>query len=371
MKLPEVSNLDKILQWESIKESYIEIKGKKYKSYRVIHNTALGPAKGGIRFHPSVDEEELKMLSLLMTIKNALVGLPFGGAKGGITVDPKQLSTEDLKCLSRKYVLAFHNEIGPWKDIPAPDVNTNSTIMAWMLDMYERIKGKRVPAAFTGKPVELGGIKFREYSTSYGAYVIMQEIIKDKSKKIAIQGAGNAGGHLAKLLYENGYNVVAISDSTSGIYSERLNVLDALEYKSKNGSFIDYKAQQIDNKALLELNVDYLVLAAIENQINDKNVDYIKAQVIIEVANHPIDPAVDEKLNLIVPDVLANSGGVIGSYMEWAYNLSGNFLDEEQMKEKTKNIILKIFKQIYGKKMREKAWEIAIKRILAAEKYRE
>lgn len=369
---------EELLDWENIHIAKLKVGDKEYEAYRVIHSTALGPSKGGIRFHPGVNEHELKMLSLLMSLKNSLVELPYGGAKGGVKVDPKTLSRDQLKALSKEYAIAFSDIIGTWKDIPAPDVNTNSQIMAWMLDAYQHAKDTRDMGMFTSKPIELGGIAFREISTSYGGFVIIEYIVKELEKRnmsIAIQGVGNVGGNLAKMLYEAGYKVVALSDSTSAIYDPKgLDVDKALDYKRKNGSFQGYNAEQIDNNALLELNVDMLVPAALELQITEKNVHKIKAKWIVEMANNPIDWKVDEQLeSIVVPDILANSGGVIGSYMEWVYNITGNYMDENTMKERLKDRILSKFKRLLSmdrKHMRNNAIREAAERIIKANELR-
>ncbi|MCX8154608.1 MAG: Glu/Leu/Phe/Val dehydrogenase [Candidatus Micrarchaeota archaeon] len=367
-----------LLNWEGIHHAKIEIGDNKYDAYRVIHDTSLGPSKGGIRFHENVNEEELKMLSLLMTLKNSLMELPYGGAKGGVRVNPKSLSKDELRELSKKYAVAFRDIIGTWKDIPAPDVNTNSQIIAWMLDAYQNSVGTRDMAMFTSKPVELGGIHFREISTSFGGFVIVEYIAKNIERKnitVAIQGSGNVGGNLAKMLYESGYRVVAISDSKSGIFNrDGLNISEALKHKEINGSFEGYRAEQIDNKQLLELDVDVLIPAALELQIDEKNYRYIRAKWIVEMANNPIDWRVDGMLgSYVVPDILANSGGVIGSYMEWIYNLTGNYLDENTMKERTKDKILSKFIKILQKNrenMREEAIREACERVLRAKRLR-
>ncbi|MEM0356228.1 MAG: Glu/Leu/Phe/Val dehydrogenase [Candidatus Anstonellales archaeon] len=367
-----------LIDWEGIYHSKIRAGDKLYDAYRVIHDSSLGPSKGGIRFHPNVTEEELKMLSLLMSLKNSLMELPYGGAKGGVVVDPKRLSREELKELSRNYANAFRDIIGTWKDIPAPDVNTNSQIIAWMLDAYQNAVGTRDMGMFTSKPVELGGIAFREVSTSYGGFVIIDYIAKNierRNLKIAIQGAGNVGGNLARMLDEAGYKVIAISDSKGGVYNENgLDIADLLAYKQQHGSFEGYRGNSIDNKEILELDVDVLVPAALEMQIGEHNYNYIKAKWIVEMANNPVDWNVDDRLNsIIVPDILANSGGVIGSYMEWVYNITGNYLDEETMKQKTRDRILNKFLKLFSKDpkhMRENAIREAADRIVRARKLR-
>ncbi|NPA22402.1 MAG: Glu/Leu/Phe/Val dehydrogenase [Candidatus Micrarchaeota archaeon] len=371
-------NTQLLMNWKTVRSAVIEMDGQKYQAYRIIHNDALGPSKGGIRFHPDVNEEEVKFLAMTMSLKNSLMGLPYGGAKGGLKVDPKTLTREQYKKLSKKYAVAFHDMFGPWKDIPAPDVNTNPQVMAWMLDAYERVTNTHAPATFTGKPIELGGIPLRQYSTSYGGFVIIEEIrkIEGKAPTVAIQGAGNAGGNLARLLQEAGYKVVAISDSKGAIYQpEGLDAQKVLDYKKEHKTLADYPGtQHISNEELLTLDVDILVPAALENQITTKNAEDVKARWIVELANGPIAPDADDLVKgTIVPDILANSGGVIGSYLEWTYNLSGNFHSEEAMKEKLASLVLKVFKELYAqdpKKMRENALRKAVERIEKAEKLR-
>ncbi len=371
-------NTEILMNWKTVRKATIEVMGKKYQALRIVHNDALGPSKGGIRFHPQVTEEEVKFLSMAMSLKNSLMELPYGGAKGGVVVNPKELSKMELKMLSRKYSVTFHDMFGPWKDIPAPDVNTNPQIMAWMLDAYEKVTGTHAPATFTGKPVELGGIPLRQYSTSYGGFVIIEKIreMEGKVPVVAIQGSGNAGGNLGLLLQEVGYKVVAISDSKGGIYNkEGLDIKRVLQYKKENRTLADFPGvEHISNEELLTLDVDVLAPAALENQITTKNASDVKARWIVELANGPIAPDADDLVNgIIVPDILANSGGVIGSYLEWAYNLSGNFHDEEAMKEKLKRQVLKVFVELYQKdpkKMRENAIRKAVERIEKAEKLR-
>ncbi len=371
-------NTEILMNWKTVRKATIEVMGKKYQALRIVHNDALGPSKGGIRFHPQVTEEEVKFLSMAMSLKNSLMELPYGGAKGGVVVNPKELSKMELKMLSRKYSVTFHDMFGPWKDIPAPDVNTNPQIMAWMLDAYEKVTGTHAPATFTGKPVELGGIPLRQYSTSYGGFVIIEKIreMEGKVPVVAIQGSGNAGGNLGLLLQEAGYKVVAISDSKGGIYNkEGLDIKRVLQYKKENRTLADFPGvEHISNEELLTLDVDVLAPAALENQITTKNASDVKARWIVELANGPIAPDADDLVNgIIVPDILANSGGVIGSYLEWAYNLSGNFHDEEAMKEKLKRQVLKVFVELYQKdpkKMRENAIRKAVERIEKAERLR-
>ncbi|MCD6368121.1 MAG: Glu/Leu/Phe/Val dehydrogenase [Candidatus Aenigmarchaeota archaeon] len=370
--------------FKRIKREEIELNGNKYPAWRIVHNDALGPGKGGIRFHPNVSEDEVKSLSFWMSIKNSLAGIPFGGAKGGVKVDPKTLSPEELEELSRKYIRAFHDVIGENKDVPAPDVYTNPTIMGWMLDEYEKIKERHEPGMITGKPIVLGGCKFRGTSTSKGGFIIFEEILSTIEKKdvtIAVQGFGNAGYNFAKMAYDEGYKVVAVSDSKGGIYDENgLNIDEVKKIKSEKGTVIEFDAQKISNKEILELDVDFLILAALENQITENNVENIKARNIIELANGPVTPEADKRLFergiFVVPDILANSGGVIGSYFEWIQNKTGGAFESSYLEERFEKMMKENYSKVYevykrdGVDMRTAAYSLAIRRILDAEKAR-
>lgn len=311
-----------------------------FEAYRCQYNSLLGPCKGGIRFHPHVTQDEVQALGLWMTIKCALVGLPFGGAKGGVAIDPKRLSRMELERLSRAYMRAMADIVGPDKDIPAPDVYTNARIMGWMRDEFEVISRRKQPAVITGKPLNMGGSEGRDEATGRGAFLVT-EFLRSKLGRlseeisVAIQGFGNAGYGIAKLLYEAGYKIVAISDSRGAIYSAQGLDIDAVkQHKSMNnsldseyceGSVCGDKSQQmITHEQLLALDVDLLVPAALENAITKDNVENIKARWITEVANGPISVEADEILHkkgvVIIPDVLANAGGVIVSYFEWLQN---------------------------------------------------
>ncbi len=340
-----------------------------FNSFRVQHNDALGPFKGGIRFGPQVSMDEVKALAMWMTWKTALVGIPFGGAKGGIICDPKMFSKRELEYLSRGYVQQFVEYIGPDKDIPAPDMYTNAQIMAWMLDEYEKLTGHHAPAAFTGKPVELGGIGARESATGYGGAVVVQQVaellkMKPKSTTVAVQGFGNVGHNVAELLFDAGYKIVALSDSQGAIYNKKgLNPSAAMTCKIEKGKIAECyfagsvvngsRSGVISNDELLELDADILIPAALENQITAKNADKIKAKVVAELANGPTTPEADrilfEKKVVVVPDTLANAGGVIGSYFEWVQNSYGYYWSDDEVHEKLSRLLVNAFEKVMRK----------------------
>jgi glutamate dehydrogenase/leucine dehydrogenase len=377
-----------LLTHKSVQKADLEVDGKNYKAFRIVHNNALGPGKGGIRFHPNVSEDEVKSLSFWMSVKNSLAGLPYGGGKGGVIVNPKELSQEQLQKLSRAFVQAFHEHIGQDKDVPAPDVYTNPQIMAWMLDEYEKIKGRHEPGVITGKPIALGGIPLRADSTSKEGLIVFQELAKiknlGKDVKIAIQGFGNAGWNMAKFLHKEGYKVVAVSDSKGGIFDENgLDVLAVKKIKDEEKTVTKHNGKQLTNEEILELDVDVLCLAALENQIREDNADKIKAKYIIELANGPISAEADsilyQKGVFVLPDILANAGGVVGSYFEWVQNRTGNgFTDEyieEEFTKKMKNTFHKVYSEFDKDEhqehdMRTVCYVVALKRILEAEKIR-
>jgi glutamate dehydrogenase (NADP+) len=330
---------------------------KIFQGYRVQYNNAKGPTKGGIRFHPEVNKDEVTSLSFWMTMKCALTDLPFGGAKGGIKVNPKVFSKKELERLSRAYIKEVYKFIGPDIDIPAPDVYTNAEVMGWMYDEYNKLTNTISPAVITGKPIELGGSLGRNDSTARGAFYILDEFVKnnnlDKSKlRITIQGFGNAGYFIAKILKDNNYNLQAITDSKGGVYSENqdLNPDELLEIKKEKTTIqsID-KYQKISNQELLELDTDILILAALENQITKENADKIKAKYIFEIANGPVTLEADEILNQkqikVFPDILVNSGGVIVSYFEWLQNKTNQKWTLNQVHEKLKTKILNALNQ--------------------------
>lgn len=377
------SERELLLKHERLTKKELEIDGEVYDAWRIIHNNSLGPGKGGIRFHPNVSEDEVKSLSFWMSLKTSLMGLPLGGAKGGVRVDVSKLDEKQLEDLSRAYAREFSDVIGKNKDIPAPDVYTNAKIMGWMMDEFEKVKGYHEPGVITGKPIELGGIALRSDATSKGGFMVLKEFIKKtgmKSGRVAVQGFGNAGSNLAKMLYEDGFSVVAVSDSKGGIYDENgLNINELIEFKKEN-NVSEFDGEKVSNDKILELDVDFLVLAALENQITNDNADKIKAKCILELANGPVSFDADEILHgknvKVIPDILANAGGVVVSYFEWAQNNVGNLFEADFLSEKLNRIMVNSFLEVYElsefKKidMRTASYEIAIDRILKAERGR-
>ncbi len=365
---------------------------KVFTGYRVQYNDARGPAKGGIRFHPQVDLSEVKALAFWMTIKTAVVNIPFGGGKGGVIVNPKELSKHELERLSRGYIRAVADIIGPDVDIPAPDVYTNPMIMGWMADEYGTIARRYQPAVITGKPLALGGSKGRNEATAKGAFYTLMEAVKVKEMTpaettVAIQGFGNAGSYLAKMLHEAGFKVVAVSDSKGAVYDkdglDPFQLAKVKQGKGKlNGVYCEGSVcwgkdhKEISNEKLLELDVDILAPAALENVITKANARKIKAKIVLEVANGPTTPEADTILHkkgvLVIPDVLANAGGVTVSYFEWVQNKQGYYWSEEEVFDKLKELIVPAFHEIYAGMeehsclMRDSAFVHAVKRIVEA-----
>lgn len=340
---------------------------KIFTGYRVQHNDTRGPAKGGIRYHPNVTLDEVKALSFWMTLKCAVVGIPFGGGKGGIQVNPKELSNLEIERLSRAYIEQMASFIGPNKDIPAPDVYTNSMIMGWMMDEYSNIMHKHVPEVITGKPVELGGSLGRDDATGRGGYYCIKQLEeklhwKPEDITVAIQGFGNAGQHVANLLHYDGYRVVAVSDSKGGIYRPQgFDVPSLIHAKMATqevrpvycrGSVCEtIEADHITNEELLELDVDLLIPAALEDQIHKGNAEKIKARYILELANGPVTSDADEilvdKNIFIVPDILANAGGVTVSYFEWVQNRAADYWPVSEVHQRLEKTMRREFETIY------------------------
>ncbi|WP_285754486.1 Glu/Leu/Phe/Val dehydrogenase [Parageobacillus sp. G301] len=357
-----------------------------FEGYRAQHNDALGPTKGGIRFHPDVTLDEVKALSMWMSFKCAVVGLPYGGGKGGVVCDPQTLSREELERVSRGFIEAISQIIGPDKDIPAPDVYTNPQIMGWMMDTYSRINQSFSPGVITGKPLIIGGSKGRNEATARGCVITIQEAMKKlgrplKDATVAIQGFGNAGRTAAKLLAELGCKIVAVSDSKGAIYDPNGLDIAKVEYLKDHHALLDYGAEyQIDPSVLLELKVDILIPAALENAITSKNADQVQAKIIAEAANGPISPDADriltEKGIIVIPDILANAGGVTVSYFEWVQNLMNYYWSEEEVNKKLTDIMVQSFHAVYEAAeeyetdLRTAAYIISLKRITEAMKAR-
>ncbi|MEG4217216.1 Glu/Leu/Phe/Val dehydrogenase [Microcoleus sp. Pol14C6] len=328
-----------------------------FQGYRVRYDNTRGPSKGGVRYHPGVSLDEVQSLAFWMTFKCAVLNLPFGGAKGGITLNPKELSKLELERLSRGYVDAIADFIGPDVDIPAPDVYTNPMIMGWMMDQYNIIKRQLSPAVVTGKPVTIGGSLGRDTATAMGAFFVVETILpkfelNPQDTTVAVQGFGNAGAEIAELLWKAGYKVVAVSDSQGGIYAKQgLDIPSIRSFKDSNkgikalyceGSVCNIIEHEIlTNEQLLALDVDVLIPAALENQITEANVKDVKAKFIFEVANGPIDSAADLILETrgihVIPDILVNAGGVTVSYFEWVQNRSGLYWTLEEVNQRLKH----------------------------------
>lgn len=359
---------------------------KVFQGFRVQYNDARGPYKGGLRYHSQVNMDEVKALAFWMSIKNAVVNVPYGGGKGGIAVDPKHLSKTELEKLSRRFIGLIYRNIGPHLDVPAPDVNTTPEIMGWMVDEYSKLVGKQTLAVITGKPLNLGGSKGREEATGFGGVEILKHAAKQfkvkKSATVAIQGFGNVGHFFAVFAESAGFKVVAVSDSKGGIYSPKgLDIKKVLDWKKKTGRLAGFPGTaEISNEKLLELPVDVLVPAALENQIHAGNAKRIKAKLIVEMANGPTTPDADKILTknkrILIPDVLSNSGGVATSYLEWSQNLSGNYMSHTEVLKKLRSFMAKAWQDVlktqreHGGDFRNAAFVLAIKRIAEAMKAR-
>jgi len=382
----DLSTIKKLSTSERIINFKISHKAKSFKGYRVQHNSSRGPYKGGFRFHPVVNLDEVKALAGWMTLKCALVNIPFGGAKGGLAIDTKKLSANDLEKITRALTRKIAKFIGPETDIPAPDVGTDSQIMAWMMDEYSKFAGHNEFGVVTAKPIELGGIVGREEATGLGGKYVLDEFIKKKRLKkknntIAVQGFGNVGAHMAELACHN-YKIIALSDSSGAIYNPKgVNLNKARAQKEKRGSLLGLKGtKNISNEDLLELKTDILIPAALENQINENNADKIKAKTILELANGPTTPEADKILNekgiIIVPDILANAGGVVVSYFEWLQNKTGRVWKEAEVNKELKKIMENAFNQTWKEAqktkltLREAAYNLSLKRVAEAMKLR-
>ena len=353
--------------------------------YRVQHSNARGPYKGGIRYHPNVTLEEVMTLAMLMTWKTAVVDLPYGGAKGGVRCNPKEMSRDELERLTRRYTAMIYDIIGPVVDIPAPDVYTDSQTMAWIMDTYSQIRGQLTPEVVTGKPVNLGGSEGRAEATSYGVAVCVREAAKRfgiplKGARVVIQGYGNVGSYAAEILHDWGAKIIAVSDSKGGIFSpDGLNAHKVTEHKKKTRSVINFEgAKNITNEELLALETEFLIPAALEGAINKSNAENIKARVIVEGANGPTtleaDKVLDERRVKIVPDILANAGGVTVSYLEWVQNVQKLHWSREEVLGRLDKRMVKAFNDVtefsekYKTNLRKGALLLAVSRVVEAVK---
>jgi glutamate dehydrogenase (NAD(P)+) len=354
-----------------------------YTGYRVQHNLGRGPAKGGIRYHQDVSLDEVKALAMWMTWKCAVVGIPYGGGKGGVIVDPKKLSQKELEALTRRFFTEIEVLIGPEKDIPAPDVNTNAQIMAWMMDTYSMHVGYTVPGVVTGKPISLGGSEGRNEATARGTVYCILEAVREigmdiTRAKVSIQGFGNAGSIAARLITDEGATVVAVSDSTGGIYNpDGLDIGRVNGWKKEHGTVQGMPgAQDISNSAVLEVDCDILIPAALENQITARNAGNIKARIVAEAANGPTTPEADQQMFqrgvFMIPDILCNAGGVTVSYFEWVQDLNRDHWSESVVNAKLKEIMVKAFQETLSiaKRdeidMRTAAYLLAVQRVADA-----
>ncbi|MDP3956148.1 MAG: Glu/Leu/Phe/Val dehydrogenase [bacterium] len=354
-------------------------------AYRVQYSSARGPYKGGIRFHEEADLAEVTALAATMAVKCAVVNIPFGGSKGGLQFNPKDFNTEDIEKISRAFIREFFDHLGVDKDVPAPDVYTNAGVMAHMLDEYERILGKHEPGVITGKPIELGGSAGRHTATAQGGVYVLAKLLSKLKKngtdtRVAVQGFGNAGYNVARILYQSGYCIVAVADSSAGIYLETgLNPDEIQSLKNKHGAISEINiegARKIKQDEILTIETDVLIPAALDNVIREDNVKDIKASIILELANGPTSPEASDKLFArgvqIIPDVLANAGGVAVSYFEWIQNRQGMYWTEAQIQVRLKQIMEKAFSDVFelassrGISMREAAFLLGVERIAKA-----
>ena len=358
---------------------------KIFEGYRVHHSTVRGPGKGGIRYAPSVNLDEVKALATWMTWKSSLLNLPLGGAKGGVQVDPRDLSKIELEKLTRRYTAEIINIIGPDIDIPAPDVNTNAQIMAWIMDVYSMQKGRTIPGVVTGKPIEIGGSVGREPATGMGLYYVLEAMCEKlnidlKSQTIIIQGFGNVGGTIGKLLYDYGCKIIAVSDISGGLYySDGLDIDKLLAWTQEGNYLQDFKDSNyklITNEDLIVSKCDVLIPAALENQITEANAGEIKSKIILEGANGPTTTEADKILHNkgihVIPDILANAGGVCVSYFEYIQDIHSYFWKLERINKELKRILVEAFEEVYkvskerNISLRTAAYVLAVSRIAKA-----
>ncbi|NLJ80002.1 MAG: Glu/Leu/Phe/Val dehydrogenase [Firmicutes bacterium] len=362
-----------------------------FEGYRVQHSGARGPYKGGIRYHENVDLDEIKALAAWMSLKSAVVNIPYGGAKGGVKVDATKLSKGELERLTRRYATLLYPIVGPHIDIPAPDINTNAEVMGWFMDTFSTLRGQLTPGVVTGKPVPIGGSLGRSDATGRGLTLITKEVLKKlglsaESTRVAIQGAGNVGGTTAKFLHEEGFKIIALSDVSGGIFLEEgLDIPEIIDFlRAQRGRLLkDYqtpKLVRISNEELLRQNVEILIPAALENQITSKTAPHIQAKIVVEAANGPTtirgDLILEENGIIAVPDILANSGGVIVSYFEWLQNLQSFSWEEEKVITRLENLLTKAFNEVWetaaekGTSLRMGAYMLALDRIVTSAKMR-
>jgi len=358
-----------------------------YTGYRVQHNMSRGPGKGGIRFHPEVTLDEVKALAMWMTWKCALVNIPFGGAKGGVICDPKHMSMQELENLTRRFTTEISIIIGPEKDIPAPDVYTTPQIMAWIMDTFSMQHGYSIPGVVTGKPITIGGSLGRDKATARGCLYVTDEAmvtlgVPIEGARVAIQGFGNAGMYAAQLMEARGYRIVAVSDSQGGVANDAgLDARGLSAHKLETGSVVGFKGgERIDNRDVLEYDCEVLVPAALEKVITRENAPRIKAKIVAEAANGPTMPDADAILFdrgiMVLPDILANAGGVTVSYFEWVQDLQANFWEEDEINERLKRKMTRAFREAYeqaqrhGVSMRKGAYCVAVDRVAEATKLR-
>ncbi|MDP3993454.1 MAG: Glu/Leu/Phe/Val dehydrogenase [Candidatus Doudnabacteria bacterium] len=393
-KAAATANLDSdLIERLKVPDRYVEVsipvvmdngEQKIFTGFRSQHNNARGPYKGGIRFHPEVSLDEVRALSFWMTFKNAVVGVPFGGGKGGVVFDPKKVSPAELEKISRGYIQKISRLIGPELDVPAPDVNTNSQIMDWMVDEYAKLtRNKNAPACFTGKSLGNGGSEGRQEATGFGGGIVLREVlaknlIQARGKTIAIQGFGNVGQFIAEAVANLGWKIVALSDSKGGVYNEAgLNLTEAEAHKKQTGALKDLSGSaNITNAELLELGVDVLIPAALENVLTAENAGRVKAPLIFEMANGPTTTEADEIFQnsgkIVIPDILANSGGVGTSYFEWYQNMHGEHWPREQVLDKLKSLMIQAFADVftvhkkYQTSFRSAAYILAAERLAEA-----
>jgi glutamate dehydrogenase/leucine dehydrogenase len=378
----------KLLEVEAPHEFEISLdSGETFKAYRMQHSNMRGPYKGGIRFHPEVDADEVQALATLMSFKTAAVNLPLGGGKGGIEVDPKTLSDEQIEELSRKYVQHLEPHIGPQKDVPAPDVNTNSRIIDWMVDEYSKLTGDKTKASFTGKSLENGGSEGRDAATGRGGVVVLRTLREledtiDTPITFAVQGFGNVGSFFATVAANDHptWKLVAATGSRGGVHDANgLNALEVSDWVADGNQLVEFDTdKKISNEELLALEVDVLILAALGGVITEENKDQVKAKYILELANGPVESSVEDDLTsngaVVIPDILANAGGVVVSYLEWLQNMEGEHWDEEAVNSKLEEYLVPATKHIYersqaeGISLKEAAFLVATERLIKEDK---